>query len=214
MQLNGSWQPMLDISNHEAAANPDAGALDSNPFGMRIQSNGAVVADAGANALLQIAPTGVISTLAVFPNRTVQSGANTVAMQAVPTTVIEGPDGALYVGELTGFPFLQGQARVYRVPPSGGTPVVIASGFTHIIDIVLNPFNGMGYVLEHDADGLFVGSTAGRIVRVNPATGAQTVLSTPGLVEPGGIAVGPDGALYVTNFSSTAGGGQVVRVSP
>ena len=37
------------------------------------------------------------------------------AVQSVPTSVIVGPDGALYVGELTGVPFRAGTARVWRV---------------------------------------------------------------------------------------------------
>jgi hypothetical protein len=39
-----------------------------------------------------------------------------------------------------------------------------------------------------------------------------TVLSD-GLVMPGGLAIGPDGALYISNFSIFPGAGQVVRVT-
>ncbi|MGH9203382.1 MAG: ScyD/ScyE family protein, partial [Vicinamibacterales bacterium] len=91
---------VLDISDHEIT-NPDGGVLDTNPFGMRILGNRILIADAGANALLNIGLFGQISTIAVFPDRTV--GPSTI--QSVPTTVVEGPDGFLYVGELTGFPF-------------------------------------------------------------------------------------------------------------
>jgi hypothetical protein len=43
-------------------------------------------------------------------------------MQAVPTSVAVAPDGAYYVGQLTGFPFPVGGARVFRVvrPPAAG----------------------------------------------------------------------------------------------
>jgi hypothetical protein len=133
-------------------------------------------------------------------------------MQSVPTTVVEGPDGSLFVGELTGFPFPVGGARVYQVPANGGTPVVLAEGFTNIIDIALDGTGG-GYVLEHDADGLLGPGTAGRLVHVS-ATGAQTVLTNANLTKPGGITVGPDGALYITNMSTSAGGGEVVRLVP
>jgi glucose/arabinose dehydrogenase len=40
------------------------------------------------------------------------------------------------------------------------------------------------------------------------------VIASAGLVKPGGIAIGPDGALYVTTNSISAGGGQVVRIVP
>jgi hypothetical protein len=52
-------------------------------------------------------------------------------MQAVPTSVVKGPDGAYYVGQLTGFPFPVGGANVFRVVP-GHDPEVFAGGFTYI----------------------------------------------------------------------------------
>ena len=44
---------------------------------------------------------------------------------------------------------------VYRVPANGGTPVVVAAGFTNIIDIAIGR-DGAAYVLEHDANSLLV----------------------------------------------------------
>jgi hypothetical protein len=133
-------------------------------------------------------------------------------MQAVPTTVVQAPDGSFFVGELTGFPFPVGGARVYRVPAGGGTPAVIAEGFTNIIDIAVDA-SGMGYVLEHDADGLIGPGTAGRLIQVAP-NGTQTVLSNANLTKPGGVTIGSDGSIFVTNMSTSAGGGEVVRLTP
>ena len=134
-------------------------------------------------------------------------------MQSVPTTVVPAPDGSYFVGELTGFPFPVGGARVYHVPAGGGAPQVVAAGFTNIIDIAVDFARGVGYVLEIDADGQLAPGTAGRLVRV-AFTGQQTVIPVPGLVYPGGVAVGPDGALYVTNHSTAAGRGEVLRIVP
>jgi hypothetical protein len=211
--FTADWKYSVDISALEQITNPDRGAVDSNPFGLRVLSNRGVVADAGANALVQIDVSGATSTLAVFPSRMVPSPlGGTTAMQSVPTSVVEAPDGSLFVGELTGFPFLQGSARVYRVPARGGRPEVVAEGFTTIIDIALSSA-GIGYVLEHDADGLFPptgpGNT-GRIIRIDPG-GARSVVATD-LVRPGGMTIGPDRALYVTTHSASAGQGEVVRI--
>ena len=211
---NGQWTELIDLAAHEATNNPAGGTVDSNPYGLLIQSDRAVFADAGGNALINVAVTGAMSTLAVFPDRTAThpfTGA-TIPLQSVPTTVAVAPDGSLLVGELTGFPFPVGGARVYRVPANGGTPQVVATGFTNIIDIAVGPA-GDGYVLEHDADGLLGPGLAGRLVRVN-ANGSQTVLSGAALVKPGGVAIGPDGALYITNFSTSVGSGEVVRIVP
>ena len=170
INLTGQRADVLDLSSFEAANNPDAGFVDSNPYGLLLRDSGGVFTDAGGNALINITPTGDMSTLAVFPSRMVPSpfAPGSVPMQAVPTSVVEGPDGSLFVGELTGFPFPVGGARVYRVPANGGTPIVVAEGFTNIIDIALDS-TGTGYVLEHDADGLLGPGTAGRLVRVSPA---------------------------------------------
>ncbi|MFN2444766.1 MAG: ScyD/ScyE family protein [Vicinamibacterales bacterium] len=212
----GAWDYVLDLAAFEATANPDGGLVDSNPYGLQILANRGVFTDAGGNALMGITTSGAISTLAVFPTRTMPSPfGGTVPMQSVPTTLVEAADGSLFVGELTGFPFPAGGARVYRVPANGGAPVVVASGFTNIIDIAVSP-TGVGYVLEHDADGILppVGpGMAGRVIRVLP-NGTQTVIASTGLVKPGGIAIGPDGALYVTNRSTSAGSGEVVRIVP
>jgi sugar lactone lactonase YvrE len=149
-----------------------------------------------------------MTTLAVFANRNV----GPLTIQSVPTTVVQAGDGSFFVGELTGFPFPVGAARVYRVPAGGGTLAVVAEGFTNIIDIAADASGG-GWVLEHDADGIIGPGTAGRLIRV-AANGTQTVMTGANLTKPGGIAIGPDGAIYVTNNSISAGGGEVVRLTP
>jgi sugar lactone lactonase YvrE len=55
--------------------------------------------------------------------------------------------------------------------------------------------------------------TAGRLVRISP-DGTVTVMTNANLTKPGGIAIGPDGALYITNLSTSVGTGEVVRLVP
>jgi hypothetical protein len=214
-QPNGKYEYAEDLSGFEALANPDGGAIDSNPYGILAAAGRRIVADAGANAINAVAANGAITNLAVFPNRSVPHpflpGAM-VPMQAVPTTVVTGPDGALYVGQLTGFPFPVGGARVYRVPANGGTPTIYASGFTNIIDIAFGA-DGSLYVLEIFANGMLSGDPAGALIRVTP-DGTRTTIASAGLITPGGLAIGDDGGLYVTTFATTPGGGQVVRITP
>jgi hypothetical protein len=50
----------------------------------------------------------------------------------VPNAVTIGPDGAYYVGQLTGFPFIPGAANVFRVPAGGGAPTPFLTGFTKV----------------------------------------------------------------------------------
>jgi len=216
VQPNGSttWGP--DVSGYEAAANPDAGAVDSNPYGLASLPGRNVVTDAGGNSLIEVAADGTISTLAVFPVRLVPHPfappPAMIPMQAVPTTVVRGPDGAYYVGQLTGFPFPPGGARVYRVPASGGAPTLHADGFTNIIDIAFGP-DGSLYVLEIAANGLLSGDPTGALIRV-ARDGTRTTLASAGLESPGGIAIGRDGAIYITNHATSPGTGEVVRLTP
>ena len=219
----GVWGLRQDLGAYEAAANPAGDEVDSNPYGVLALAGRQVVADAGANALNEVAADGSVRTLAVFPDRMVLAPpflglppGTEIPMDAVPTSVAVGPDGSYYVGQLTGFPFPAGGANVYRVPAQGGTPEVYAGGFTAIVDVAFGP-DGSLYVLEIAKNGLLdafiAGDWAGALIRVAP-DGARTELSAGALFAPGGVAVRSDGALYVTNNSIFSGAGQVLRIEP
>lgn len=216
MNPAGSWSYMADVTAYEGAANPDGGAVDSNPYAVySAQGRKRLVADAGGNSLVEVNNGGQIKTLAVFPDRMVpyppMFGGGMGPMQAVPTSVTEGPDGATYVGELTGFPFLPGNARVYRVLPRH-QPQVFAEGFSAIHDITFGP-DGSLYVLEIASDLLaceLFGDCNGRLIRVAP-DGTRTTLAQ-NLPFPGGVAVNQAGQVYITLFSIMPGMGMVVRV--
>jgi hypothetical protein len=210
-----SWVSVADIGEYETAANPDGGAFDSNPNSVFATIGGEVVADAGGNALLWVSWTRKVSTLATFPDRMVDAPpflglppGTQIPMQAVPTSVVRGPDGAFYVGQLTGFPFPVGGANVYRIVP-GKAPQVFASGFTNIIDIAFGP-HGRLYVLEIAHNSLLSGDPTGALIRVN-ANGTRDVLMSDGLIMPGGLAIRGQAA-YVSNCGVCAGTGSVLRI--
>jgi hypothetical protein len=217
---NGEADTFVDVAAYEATANPAGGALDSNPYSFVALADRFVVADAGANALIDVPTNGTPSTIAVFPSRVVPAPPipnlpPELPMESVPDAVAIGPDGAYYVGELTGFPFQVGGARVYRVVP-GQEPTIFAEGFTNIIDLAFGP-DGELYVLEIFSKGFLQveqpnGDPSGALTRIG-RDGSRTVIASQGLIAPGGVAVGPDGAVYVSNFGILAGQGQVVRVT-
>jgi sugar lactone lactonase YvrE len=214
IDANGDATRVADVSVYESDANPDQGEIDSNPFSLVQSDDGWSVADAGGNALGQFDVNGTttISTVAVFPTQMQAGpGGQQIPAQAVPTGVVTGPDGAYYVGELTGFPFAAGSARVWRVMP-GEEPTVYASGFTNILDVAFDS-DGNLYVLEMAKNGLTSGDPAGAIIRV-AADGTQTEVASDGLVMPTGMAIGPDGSIYVSNMGVMPGQGQVIRINP
>ncbi|MEU4237216.1 ScyD/ScyE family protein [Actinoplanes sp. NPDC026619] len=210
---------MADLGAFEKRVNPDGvQPPDTNPNSVAVARDGEVVADAGGNSLVRVSSRGKLSTLAVFPARTVPAPAGIpdgppagtpIPMQAVPTSVVPGPGGAYYVGELTGFPFLAGKARVWRVRP-GHQPTVFASGFTNIIDLAFGPDHQL-YVLEIAKNGLLSGDRTGALIRLDGHGRKKEILST-GLTAPGGLAIRGRNA-FVSNCSTCAGNGTVLRVS-
>ncbi len=224
---SGQWRNRVDVAAYEAAANPDGGAIDSNPYStVALPDSMAVVADAGANALLSTnVDTGAVSTLAVFPNRVVPVDPLVQAIfglppffpaQAVPNSVVQGPDGAFYVGQLLGFPFTPGQSNVYRVVP-GQDPQVYAEGFTAIIDIAFDQAGNL-YVLEIAKNSLInaflFGDWTGALIKVDAQTGVKTEIASDGLWAPGGLAIASDGSFYVSNNSIWKDIGQVLHIVP
>jgi hypothetical protein len=198
---SGRWWPISDVAAHEGRFNPAGDRVDTNPYGLLVEPGARLVADAGANALLEVKPNGQTTTVAVFLSRPARS------TDAVPTAVVKGPDGAYYVSELTGTPFTAGAARIYRVVP-GESPEPYVTGFKTVIDLDFGP-DGSLYVLQYATGPVFF-SGPGQIVRVAP-DGTRSVIVT-GLTMPTSIVVGPDGGLYVTNYGTSIGAGEVVRI--
>jgi sugar lactone lactonase YvrE len=209
-----------DVSAYEIN-NPDAAdpgsSFDSNPYALAFGRNGSlVVADAGGNDVLQVSPHGRVSTLAVLHAVLVDAPpflglppGTRIPLQAVPNSITRGPDGAYYVGQLTGFPFPAGAASVWRIVP-GHAPTRVASGFTNIIDVTFD-HQGRLVVLEIATRGLLDETSPGALWVVDHR-GHRTLVASDGLVAPGGVAIGPDGRAYVTNFSIFPHQGQVVSL--
>jgi hypothetical protein len=174
----GRAQMVADTGAFETEVDPAGDGTDegSNPFDLaRLGAHRTLVADAAGNSLLVVDQKGSIDWVATFPE---QGGA-----QAVPTSVAIGPDGAYYVGELTGFPFPTGISRVWRIEPGashaacGTSPAcsIVVTGRTAIIDLQFGP-EGRLYVAQLDdagvaafEDGTGVG---GSVHACNVTTGA------------------------------------------
>jgi len=212
-----------DLAQFEADNDPDqvygegvTEGLDTNPFDIERTSDGRLLAiDAGGNDLLEVSPTGVVSLVTLFPVGPPAPlpgppGGPQSTPQPVPTAVAESPDGDLFVTELTGFPFPAGGADVFSV--EGTTNAVAESGFSALIDLAFDADGNM-YVLELDTNGLLSGSFQSQLVQVR-TDGTRKVILSAELEGPGGVTVGPDGFIYVTNHFDSAGGGEVIRVDP
>lgn len=210
----GAARVAADLAAYEEHLDPDGNGADSNPTGMALDHWSAVVTDSGGNTLLRVHPGGRTETLAVFPNRPVPAPGPppqaTVPMQAVPTSVVPGEDGAYYVSQLTGGPFPAGGSSIWRVVP-GETPTVYASGLTNVTDLAW--YHGSLYAVQLSAVGLLNepegALPTGSLVRVVPGAAPTTVAG--GLPAPYGVAL-RHGKAFVTTCAVCAGGGSVVAI--
>jgi hypothetical protein len=189
--------------------------LEANPYGVIVGPYGTVVANAGGpsrdrgNNLILVKPNGAIVELAQFPQRPSITDPNEL-IESVPTCVAQGPDGAFYVGELTGDPFFPGEARVWRVVP-GQPATVYAAGFTTIIDVAFDE-QGRLLVLQ-TSNNPFTATADGALIRVEH-DGTRTTLASAGLANPGGVAVVGNGVYYITSGIATGGGtGRLLKLT-
>lgn len=224
---------LVGLGKYERNVNPDGGEVDSNPFDVTaLGEKRALIADAGANAVLvanrrggvnwiatlpdELAPTADIKALAGCPTgpADICDLPDQIPAQGVATSVAIGPDGALYVTELKGFPAPLGMSRIWRIEPDArhvacdaadtdGPCTLVADGFTSIVDITFGP-DGTAYVTELDeaswaAVEIFTdGMLGGTVNACDPDTWTCTEAAT-GLPMPMAVAVNDDGPSVVIN---------------
>ncbi len=206
------WRVLADIAGHEARTNPVDGP-DSNPSSVYRLGSRYLVADAGGNTVVLADRRGHVRTVATFPDTMVQvpgkPAGTLMPMQAVPTAAVPGPHHALYVSQLTGFPFPPGGASIFRVRP-GHAPTPYATGLTNVTDLAFAP-DGSLYAVEIASAGLASGGPPiGALVRI-PRGGGTPQVVAGGLFAPYGVALHGHDA-FVTTGSVLPGGGQVVRI--
>jgi len=125
----------------------------------------------------------------------------------------------VYVGQLTGFPFPVGGANIYKVNSNSDQHSnldVAYANLTNTIDTAIAA-DGTVYSLEFASDGLLDPNAQPALIQIRPdGTRKALINGADGdLVAPGGVAVGPDGMVYVTNCGLCGpGAGTVIKVDP
>jgi len=219
----GSTETLANVGAYDFQWTADHSNLwiefpDSNPYGVLAIPGHIYVADAGANTLDEILADGSVRVLAYFPNE--------ILRDAIPTCVAQGPDGALYVGTLALVDtFALGpSAKVYRVEPDQAnlndptaTPMTLwASGLWPVNGCTFGP-DGNFY-----ASQLFTNPNLlpafddpqGDVVQIpfsDPAT--HNFLLGGSLSWAGGIAVAPNGDVFVADGTAFVDNGRVLRIS-
>lgn len=214
---DGDWTAVADVGHRDFVwsgrhQNLVPGQFpDANPYGVFAERHAQWVVDAGTNTIDRVDENGV-HILQFIPNPPVSS-------DAVPTCIERGPDGAFYIGELTGGGNPPGSSRVWRFAPwesprltvwARGLTAVTGCGFDSHGNFIAVEFSSLG--LDNAAPG------TGRVVWV-PAHSTQPTVIVDGLDFPGGFAGGRSGAIYVSNWSISPshGGpfppGEVLRIT-
>lgn len=241
---NGRTRLIANLFAFEQSVNPDGiSPPDSNPYDVvSLGGNAALVVDAGGNDLLRVDNRGRIAVVATFPVETV-STANFNALagcppvfplcalpfptfdaEPVPTSVAVGPDGAMYVGELKGFPAPVDESNIWRIEPgaTGATCGVSASctkvfdgGFTSIVDMEFGP-DGRLYISELDeaswASVEIFGTVTGGTVNACDLTTLTCAEVATGIPVHTAITFDKNGALWGSRNALTPGGAEVVAL--
>ena len=241
---NGKARMVANLFEVEATLNPDGGLIDSNPYDVyALGGEAALVVDAGGNSLLRITDEGEVEVVATFPVELL-STANikelvgcaaepippfafvcafppAIPGESVPTSVVVGPDGAYWVGELKGFPAPTGQSGVWRIE-GGATGVQCGvdaactkplDGFTSIVDLAVGP-DGMLYVSEFDEGSWaaveILGIVNGGTLNACDPVGGDCDEIATGVPMHTAVTFGRQGTPWVTVNALLSGGAQVV----
>lgn len=189
-----TWVDLLELELNE---DPDGNAnQQSNPTDFEVLEDGTVlIANAGCNCLMAWSADAGLSVAAVWSFED---------DNPVPTAVDVGPDGDIYVGFLTGFPFPAEGSRIERW--SGGELVQTYGGLTAVTGLVVTD-DGTIYASEF---GVFdQGWGPGRVVMVSE-DGVTPVLED--LMQPFGLAQAPDGTVAVAVGSTGADDGMIIAL--
>ncbi len=192
----------------------------TNPYDLAVDPDGSLlVSDSGINAVLRVNTGGEVSKYADIAPLT---GVASTDLDSVPTGLTRGPDGALYVGILSGHPYPEGAARIYRLEDRNGDgdamdegeTTVYAHGFTAVTDVAFDA-DGSLLVTEMSNDLAtlddlgYARSTEypGRLVRWRGEE-QQVEVVADDLFSPTALAVSADGGVFVSEEFA----GRVVRI--
>jgi hypothetical protein len=243
---------VANIQRWQRNNNPDPFDLedfpeDTNPYGVAALPNGsALVADAANNSVVRVKRNGKITHVARVKPRVVEMpegyedvevppgeeplppAGTPIPAEAVVTSVAVGRDGAVYLGELRGFPATPETSQIWRVRP-GATDAVckpnkpqkgacrrVADGLTSVVALEVGR-RGSIYAAELSKLSWFAmelelpGSEVGSVWRINYDRDARKELGAGKVIMPGAVATGPKGGAFVSGPIFGPGGFQRVR---
>jgi YD repeat-containing protein len=207
--------------DHSGDGGPATQASLNLPYGVAVGPDGSIyIADANNNRIRRVEPDGNITTVAGkgFCNTLViacfsgDGGPATQASLNFPYGVAVGPDGSIYIADTS-------NNRIRRVGPDGIITTVAGGGNGSIGDggpATQASIGRPGSVAVGPDGSIYVADGGSRIRRVGPDDFITTVAGNgiPGyggdggpptqaqLFSPYGVAVGPDGGIYIADATN------------
>lgn len=199
-------QMIFDPFGYEHRYDPDGtGELLSNPTSVALAPDGmsALIADASGNTLYRASYIGALDVVKAWEGN------------PVPTAVAYSPDGSQYaVSFLTGFPFLNGAARIEVYDSATDELVMTYEGLTLLTDVMFDDGGALLAVVYGEFNPQAGGwqANSGGVVAVTPDGVVPVVM---GLNFPYSIAKNPvDGSYAVSvNAVSAEGEGAIITFS-
>lgn len=237
----GALTEIFDFAKYEIINNPDGGDQVTNPYDLTISGDTAYVIDGGGNVAYNVKLDGSEAKATALPLNIItnpqlpelppgaelppglinflepdENGDPRISIQSVPTGGAIGPDGALYVGEYSGFPYPQDEARIFRIGEDG-VPQVFAEGFNAITELTFDKEGNLLVLQFSDVSQIGsqdISNLPGSLIQL-AADGTRTTLvaAGDGLESADGLTIGPDNQIYVTTRGVGPGNGSVVRVN-
>ncbi len=191
-----AWVRANPVANVPPDYDPDAGAY-------RMVGN-------DIDGLLWVIEPNSGQVVTVTPDGTITRVADLSAGHPVPAAIAPAPAGGVYVGTLTTVPFPDGAAKVIQVS-ADGTVADVWTGLTVVTGLAVGPADEL-YALEmstgNTAEPPFLTFGTGKVVRQTGPDTSEDVAT--GLMLPIHLAVGPDGAFYVSSPAIGGDGGEGV----
>jgi len=203
----GAVVDLADLLAYERANNPDGQPpgmdAESNPYDLLAYRGGFIVVDAGANALLRVAPNGNLSTLTALP--LITEGACAAApnqggllgCDPVPTGLALGPDGFLYVSGLGS----EVVGQLWKIDPRTGKIVAsIGAGIPRPPTAQGGPVGFTDVAVAADGSIHVSSLFTDQVLRLSRGTWTSATIAAPtGLLW-------LDGTLYVASAPAVTGG--------
>lgn len=237
----GELTEIFDFAKYEIINNPDRGDQVTNPYDLTISGDKAYVIDGGGNVAYSLKLDGSDVRATALPLNIItnpqlpqlppgaelppglinflppdENGNPRITIQSVPTGGAVGPDGALYVGEYSGFPYPQDQARIFRIGEDG-VPTVFAEGFNAITELTFDKQGNLLVLQFSDVSQIGspdISNLPGSLIQLGTdGTRTTLVAAGQGLESADGLTIGPDNQIYVTTRGVGPGNGSVVRVN-